>query len=197
MKSIFLFSLLIIFGCNTINTNQWMRKVGKSYRKNDPFCNCPKDEQSSTQTQTLIDSLGSFKITIDSSYIIDSSRNTFFYEPRWLRIKNKNDSTSSLIIYMDSLYFKKDSLFFSNLQTKINNKDTIFWSGIASNAPLARRLPNQREKHGDNICMLTFNIHSNNRKCYFVIQTSNPTKDLHPKNFHCVYQKVIESFTTF
>jgi hypothetical protein len=196
MKSIFLFSLLIILGCNTINTNQWMRDVGKSYRKKDPFCNCPKNEQNSTQTEILTDSLSSFKITIDSSFVIDSSRNTFF-KPRWLRIKNKKDSTSSLIIFMDSLYIKSDSVFFSNLQTNIQENDTIRWSGKASSGPLARRLPYQRENHGDYICMLTFKILSNNREYYFILQTSNPTKDTHPKNFHCNFQQIIESFTTF
>ena len=196
MKPVFLFSLLIVLSCNTINTNQWMKRVGKSYRKNDAFCNCPNDEQSRTQTSTVIDSLGSFKITIDSSYIIDSSRNTFV-EPRWLRIKNKKDPTSSLIIFVDSLFIESDSVFFSNLKTKIKVNDTIYWSGQASSGPLARRLPNQRENHGDNICMLTFKIRSNNRNYYFVIQTSNPNRDVHPKNFHCNYQKVIESFSTF
>ena len=198
MKPLLLFCLLILIGCSKINSNHWMKKVGKSYRKKDPFCNCPKDEQTSRPIQTLTNSLGSFKIDIDSSFIIDSSEN-YFFQSRWLRIKNKKDSTSSLIIYMDSLYNKQDSLFFPNNITKIEKNDTILWSGLTSNAPfpLTNRLPNQRENFGDNICFLTFKIISNNRNYYFVIQTSNPTKDTYPKNFHCNFQKVIESFTTF
>lgn len=207
----FLLSIIspfLFLGCKTSSSNHWINKLANTYSiQNDPFCDCSKIDHLHKTSQIFVDSLNSFQIKLDSSWNVEIIEEDFenFSHQKTIYINNKEDTTSSLIIYIESLLHPSDSLiqFRDSILShpggwqEINyGKDTLLWRGSAHRTKPGH-WPGQKVIYKDFTCSLTFKYFQN-RKWYFLsIVTTNHSEDKYNRNFQCGFKKAIESFATF